>query len=110
MLLTFLLVTVGWIFFRAESVGGAWTWIRAICSRSLFTLPVIYSLRSIVPAVASIPALLVLEWFRRGEEHALKPIAGRKALTTLLYLAVFISVFVAAVSQQGNPAFIYFQF
>ena len=110
MFLTFLLVTVGWIVFRAESVVGAWTWIRAICSRSLFSLPEMYSLRSIVPAVASIPALLVVEWLRRGEEHALKPIAGRKALTTLLYLAVFISVFVAAVSQQGNPAFIYFQF
>ena len=39
MLLTFILVVIGWIIFRADSIGQAGDYMRHICTSSLFTLP-----------------------------------------------------------------------
>ena len=110
MLLTFILVTAGWLLFRADDIAQAWTWIRAICSRSLLTMPESLTSRTFVPIAVFRPILVLVEWLQRGQEHALKPFPVRKALNTLFYLAVFIAVFAAAVSAQGDRSFIYFQF
>ena len=110
MLSTFFLVTVGWILFRADDLVQAWTWIRAICSRTLFSVPGSLTSRVFVPIAVYLPILVVVEWLQRDREHALKPVSGNKAVNTLFYLAVFILVFAAAVSAQGDRAFIYFQF
>jgi D-alanyl-lipoteichoic acid acyltransferase DltB (MBOAT superfamily) len=37
--LTFLAVTVGWVFFRADSVEHAWTLVQGLCGLNGFTLP-----------------------------------------------------------------------
>ena len=110
MLLVFILVTVGWIVFRADDITQAWTWIRTICSRSLFSVPASLTSRTFVPIAVYLPMLVIIEWFQRGQEHALKPFPGKRMATTLFYFAVFVAVFAAAVSAQGDRAFIYFQF
>ena len=110
MLLVFLLVTIGWIVFRADDIAQAWAWIRTICSRSLFSVPASLTSRTFVPIAVYLPMLVIIEWFQRRQEHALKPFPGKRYATTLFYLAVFVAVFAAAVSAQGDRAFIYFQF
>ena len=110
MLSVFILVTVGWILFRADDIAQAWTWIRTICSRSLFSVPASFTSRTFVPIAVYLPMLVIIEWFQRKREHALKPFAGKRVANTLFYLAVFVAVFAAAVSAQGDRAFIYFQF
>ena len=110
MLLVFILVTVGWIVFRADDITQAWTWIRTICSRSLFSVPASLTSRTFVPIAVYLPMLVIIEWFQRRQEHALKPFPGKRMATTLFYFAVFVAVFAAAVSAQGDRAFIYFQF
>ena len=110
MLLTFILVTAGWLLFRADDIDQAWTWIRSICSGSLLTMPEALTSRTFVPIAVFLPILVLVEWIQRGREHALKPFPERKALNTLFYLAVVIAVFAAAVSAQGDRSFIYFQF
>ena len=110
MLSVFILVTVGWILFRADDIAQAWTWIRTICSRSLFSVPASLTSRTFVPIAVYLPMLVIIEWFQRKREHALKPFAGKRVANTLFYLAVLAAVFAAAVSAQGDRAFIYFQF
>ena len=110
MLSTFVLATFGWLIFRADDITQAWTWIRSICSRSLLTMPESLTSLTFMPIAVFLPILVVVEWFQRDKEHALKPISERKAVNTLFYLAVFIAVFAAAVSAQGDRSFIYFQF
>ena len=110
MLSTFVLATFGWLIFRADDITQAWTWIRSICSRSLLTMPESLTSLTFVPIAVFLPILVVVEWLQRDKEHALKPISERKAVNTLFYLAVFIAVFAAAVSAQGDRSFIYFQF
>ena len=110
MLLTFVLVAAGWLLFRADDMGVAWSWIGSICSRSLFTMPEALTARTFIPIVVFLPILYVIEWLQRGQEHALKPLSANRAVNTLFYLAVFILVFAAAVSAQGDRSFIYFQF
>lgn len=110
MLSTFLFALVGWIIFRAESIGQAWAWMGAICSSSLFSMPGLLTSRILLPIAVFLPVMLAVEWLQREQEHALRPISGKKAVNTLFYLAVLILVFTAAVSAQGNRAFIYFQF
>ncbi|KAA6312825.1 MBOAT family protein, partial [termite gut metagenome] len=54
MLLTFFLVVIGWVIFRAESIGQAWDYLYRMFSPSLFTFPdsgwmaLIYSLILVV--------------------------------------------------------------
>ena len=110
MLSTFVLATFGWLIFRADDITQAWTWIRSICSRSLLTVPESLTSLTFVPIAVFLPILVVVEWLQRDKEHALKPVSGRKAVNTLFYLAVFIAVFAAAVSAQGDRSFIYFRF
>ena len=110
MLLTFFLVAAGWLLFRADSIAQVGTWIRAICSRSLFSIPASLTSRTFAPIVFFLPIMIVVEWIQRDRKHALEPVSGNKAVNTLFYLAVFIAVFVAVVSAQGDRSFIYFQF
>jgi D-alanyl-lipoteichoic acid acyltransferase DltB (MBOAT superfamily) len=110
MLSVFFLVTVGWILFRADDIAQGWTWLRTLCSRSLFSVPASLTSRTFVPIAVYLTMLVVIEWFQRQQEHALKPFAGKRVANTLFYLAVLVAVFAAAVSAQGDRAFIYFQF
>ena len=110
MLLTFIFVAAGWLLFRADDMGEAWTWICAICSRSLFSMPQGITARTFIPIAVFTPVLFAVEWLQRNKEHSLKPLSDKRFVNTLFYLAVFILVFVAAVSAQGDRSFIYFQF
>ena len=105
MLLTFLLITVGLIIFRADSVGRAFSYIGNMFSNSIVTI----SLENRhLQCMAFILAAIVIEWIQRGKEHALDLERVRSVvLRYAIYLAV---IFFTLVFSTDSSDFIYAQF
>ena len=107
MLLTFILATLGWILFRAESIGQAWTYVCGIFNKSLFTTPWINSPTYMLPMPLILIILIVLEWNGRHKDCPIKLEKAKKPWQWVLYVLLVIMIF-----TFGKPAetFIYFQF
>lgn len=105
MLLTFLLITVGLIIFRADSVGRAFSYIGNLFSNSIVTI----SLENRhLQCMAFILAAMVIEWIQRGKEHALDLDRVRSgALRYVIYLTV---IFITLIFSTDSSDFIYAQF
>ncbi len=106
MLATFLLVVLGWVIFRAGTVGEAWEYIVRMFTCFTFRLPP----HGNEPLIY-IGVLLCVEWLQRGRRHGLQIGTGgwfkHRAVRWLLYYVVFITTFLLAGRQEE---FIYFQF
>jgi alginate O-acetyltransferase complex protein AlgI len=104
--LTYILVNVTWVFFRAESFASAWTILLAMLgahAESKAVLPGIY----IVQTVAVISAMLVAHWLMR--DRRLEDVVAR--LPWWLLGAIWgAMVFLIIITQDEGHAFIYFQF
>lgn len=102
MLGTFALVVVGWIIFRAESIGQAWDYIAHICNRSLFSMPVGGKKALLFAAV-----LIAVEWVGRRNQFALQKMPRQAWLRYAIYYVIGLSILFF--SGTGTT-FIYFQF
>ena len=101
MLLTFVLVTIGWIIFRAPSMAEAWGYVCAICSASLFSQPATIQY-PVWCAMAAIILMLSLEWHYRDAESVPLP----KSIWAYYPLIIAIWWF----AYRNTQEFIYFQF
>lgn len=105
MLLTFFLAVIGWIIFRAESIGQAWEFFCGMCNTSLFTVP---EAKGNTGLMMNILVLLVVEWLQRDKLHALDLSAINKGFVRW---AVYFGVLFLLFAFGGNATnFIYFQF
>ena len=105
MVLTFFLAVLGWIIFRAESIGQAWKYVCGMCNKSMFTMP---DAKGNSALIMNIIILLLVEWIQRGKSHALELSAIHKCyIRWAIYFAVLFILF----AFGGNATnFIYFQF
>jgi alginate O-acetyltransferase complex protein AlgI len=105
MFLTFGLTVFAWIFFRAENVGHAFSYISEIFSGSLFTIP------EIIPRILIliIVFFVLIEWHGREEQYAIQKlgIKWNCPLRYAMYYAIIIALFWFGGREQQ---FIYFQF
>jgi alginate O-acetyltransferase complex protein AlgI len=105
-LLTYFLVNITWVFFRAADFASAW---RMIVTMLTFVtsgekvLPTIFILETTI----TITIMLAVHWFMRSRR--LDEVVGRMPvwLTGLIW-GVLITLIV--ITQGGSDAFIYFQF
>lgn len=105
--ITFCLVVLGWIIFRAENISQAWHFISSIFNHSFMGLGFIDGRKWLMAGIC----ILLIEWFQRNKRHALDlPIKGilryRIARWSIYYILIYIII--NFVGQ--NQAFIYFQF
>ena len=99
-ILTYCLVTIAWIFFRAPSIGDAIGYIG-----HMFSNPQGASSYNLY--YAYIVALLGIEWLmRRNERQVLN--TGYRALNWAIYIVLILVIFLHANNSANN--FIYFQF
>ena len=118
-ILTFLLTMFAWIFFRANNVKHALSFISVIFSASFFTIPNFPNSISTIPffpnATLSEPTLicififLIVEWIGREQQYAIAQIGIKwyKPLRWSMYFIIFLAIYYFAGSKQQ---FIYFQF
>ena len=104
-LLTFFLVTVGWIIFKADSIGQAWNFFKGICTASLFSRP---DASGVTGFAIAIVIMLLVEWLQRDKEHGLDlSCVKRGVFRYAAYLAILFLTF----AFGGHAVnFIYFQF
>ena len=105
MLLTFLLVVVGWIIFRAESIEQAYSYLFRMSSHSLFDRPDASGMTGLSLAIA---IMLLMEWCQRKRPHAFDlSYLHQPVVRCALDVAVILLIIVL-----GGPSenFIYFQF
>jgi len=112
--LTFGLTIIAWVFFRAESVGIALSYLNAIFSKSLLKSPfpdlaLINMGQSVVNLFEVLILFLLVEWLQRSEQHALgfSTLKLQPVFKWIIYYTVIVLCFVMNGSQQD---FIYFQF
>lgn len=107
MMTTFCLTVFAWIFFRAESLSHAFTYIHGMFSPTLLAVPSLISIKMILVFFFLI-AFILTEWMNRDKEHALQLHAHVPRV--FRYLAYFVLV-ISILWFKGNVQdFIYFQF
>lgn len=106
MVTTFILTVLAWIFFRAENIEHAWSYLTTVFSKTLFTMPYYSGMQT--PAL-SIILFLCVEWFGREGHYAIEKIEDKLHLfARWSFYLVLISLIV--LFKGENQQFIYFQF
>ena len=107
MLITFFLAVVGWVIFRAESIGQAWDYIYGLIDRSVFSIPYLKAREYYIPTFVSIIAMLMMEWIFRQSDFGFDTKRLPKWLQYVLIYSICLSIFFFS---GRNETFIYFQF
>ena len=110
---TFGLTVFAWIFFRAETVGQAFSYISGIFSLSLFSLPQGSAFlghgMTLYLMAAFLFIFFMIEWMGRERQYALAKIGFKwpaMARWAMYYVIIFTIFYYQGKAQQ----FIYFQF
>ena len=101
--ITFCLTTLAWIFFRAESVSHAWSYLKGICDRSLVSIPQIRPTNLIILIILFIG----VEWLHRDKQFGLQLYNTPMIIRWGTYLILCFAI--ASFWGKGST-FIYFQF
>jgi len=110
MLFTFGLAMLGWIFFRAENIGHALSYISSIFTSSLFSLPNLPgSEKQALTTIVLVILFVIVEWFGRENKYAFQIIEQKKPIVqrSLIYV---LSIIILLFMNTGENEFIYFQF
>lgn len=107
--ITFSLTVFAWIFFRAESVSHALSYIAGIFSSSLFAIPQLGDSRKVLVTMMLILIFMLVEWLGRKKQYAIEDLdtSFNKPFRWALYYGIVLAIFFLG----GRPqSFIYFQF
>jgi D-alanyl-lipoteichoic acid acyltransferase DltB (MBOAT superfamily) len=103
-LVTFHLIVLGWVLFRAPSLGDAWTFLKRLGSMGPPTLWT-------APVVMAVVAVIGLQLLPERRTELFQARLGRLRPAILgVALAALIILVAATVPSQGVPPFIYFRF
>lgn len=103
--LTFGLTLLAWIFFRAENLKTAFTYIKNIFTKNLFEIPTMGS-----TTLALVAFFIVIEWFGRKDEYGIEKLFS-KSPRPLRWIWYTILIFIIGMlGQTYEMDFIYFQF
>lgn len=109
MVVTFGLTIIAWIFFRADNIGHAWSYLTDMFSSSLFEMPNYPEIKHVIMTSVMIGILLLVEWFGRADEFALEHfgLKWNKAIRLTMYYSIVVAILLFMGEEQ---VFIYFQF
>lgn len=106
MAITFFLVVIGWIIFRAENITQAWDYIfRMVTEFHIASVP--YGRKVLL----YISVLLIVEWLQRDKQHGLQITErGIWKYRLVRFSLYYVLVFAILALKGESEAFIYFQF
>ena len=109
MLTTFILTVFAWIFFRAENVSHAFSYIEGIFSESILSIPDFTGIFNAAITVCLVIIFLLIEWLGRNDKFAIEELKSfNKVIRWVVYLALIFIIF--NMQSNNNSSFIYFQF
>ena len=108
-LLTFGLTVFAWIFFRAENIGHALSYISGVFSATIFEIPKFSGIRSALTTIILTSAFVLIEWFGREQQFAIQNLGLKWSLPLryAMYYMIIVAIFWFGGKEQQ---FIYFQF
>jgi alginate O-acetyltransferase complex protein AlgI len=106
MLTTFVLTVFAWIFFRAENLAHAFSYVGCIFSNSIFET---LDINNYIILVINIILLILIDWFGRKEEHPLKRKINKFFISRILYSYILWNLIIGVLGNK-EVEFIYFQF
>jgi len=105
-LVTFILVTLAWVFFRAENVTHAFLYLKGILNVSVFSIPSIRPTDLLILIIV----FFTIEWFGRNGQFALEKLFLSQLKTIRWVLYMFIITLIFIYNNEETQEFIYFQF
>tara|TARA_R110002050_G_scaffold2220_5_gene13381 strand:+ start:9744 stop:11204 length:1461 start_codon:yes stop_codon:yes gene_type:complete len=111
--LTFSLTVLAWIFFRAENIEHAFSYLSTIFSSTLFSVPHFTDSGRIqyesLITIFSVIIFMIIEWIGREEQFAFAKVQKipSKWLRWIIYILFMMAIIVLSGQSQE---FIYFQF
>ena len=106
---TFGLTVLAWIFFRAENIQHAFSYISEIFSPSLFSIPAFSDLPKVGTVAILLLVFIVIEWMGRRNEYAIEHL-GLKWKRPIRYAFYYILILALFYFGGQEQQFIYFQF
>ena len=102
---TFILATLGWIIFRADSIDIAINYFTRLFDYTLWGVP---TLTNKVIIFTFLSLMIIIEWFHRGCNHGFTlERVNNKFLRYIIYFAIS---FLIVINMGPEQNFIYFQF
>jgi D-alanyl-lipoteichoic acid acyltransferase DltB (MBOAT superfamily) len=107
--ITFSLTVFAWIFFRAENMEHALSYISQIFSSSLFTFPEFEGMIKALTTIFLILFFILIEWQGREKQYAIEHFSSKlkQPFRYMFYYFIIIIIFLFGGKEQQ---FIYFQF
>lgn len=108
-LLTFALVTLGWIIFRAPSIGDAWGYICGMMQLgTIHSIHRFFTQEGLTPVNWTILAMIAIEWYNRVQKHCFDVrVIKHGWLRIIVY---YVLILIIWRYSAGEQTFIYFQF
>jgi D-alanyl-lipoteichoic acid acyltransferase DltB (MBOAT superfamily) len=106
--LTFFLVTITWVFFRADTVFIAFDYLKHLFSSSLFSIPDMRSVEMFID-ISFVGLLIGVEWLQRNKEHGLE-LDNLKIPRIFKWIFYYFILLLILIYGGGQQEFIYFQF
>ena len=103
---TFLLVTVGWILFRAPNITKAIDFMRNMCDRSILCFDNIIGKWPLLMCMG----LMVAEWIQRDKQHVLQLSGKYFAKRWVRWVLYVLIAMYTLLWHESHQVFIYFQF
>ena len=95
---TFILVTIGWVFFRSETIGDSFNYIINMTQN--FQIPKLNFAKYLV----FIFVLLITDWYFRKDERL------EKGKINIIFFGIVAVYLVSKIIMSANTKFIYFEF
>jgi alginate O-acetyltransferase complex protein AlgI len=110
MINTFMLTVFAWIFFRAENIGHAFSYIKTVFSESIFTIPEFQNMKQAGITLLLIIFFMIIEWFGRKGKYAYENIKNINDTFKrhIIYILTIVIILIFGNFQENQ--FIYFQF
>jgi len=110
MILTFVLVSFSYIFFRAENIIHAFSYIQGIFSETILNIPSYNNARLSLLTLCVTLIFMIIEWNGRNEHYAIQNLNSVNN-TYVRYFYYLIIVFaILMIGNFNENEFIYFQF
>jgi D-alanyl-lipoteichoic acid acyltransferase DltB (MBOAT superfamily) len=108
MILTFGLVVIGWVFFRAETITQAFDYIVHMFDASMLSMPLLFKKKELIlPIIVSLVVLLGFEWKNRTAQYGLQ----LAHVPVIIRWFIYVVLCLCMLRFQGEAStFIYFQF
>lgn len=104
MCITFLTVTIAWVFFRADNLSAALFYLKRLATNRNFAIEYLSIERYNVEMLLIIAIFILIEWFHRNQEHPFMGVFKWPKIILIILMLLTLGVY------ADYQEFIYFQF